>query len=100
LKATRGLALTTVATVLTRLEKRGLVSRRRDGNHYLYHAAVTEAQVRSSMIGELRDSLFQGDVSSLVSHLLQDAEISEGDLEKVLALIDKKARRTAGDGDD
>ena len=64
--AERGLALTTVATILSRLEKAGLVSRRQAGRHYLYKALVSEEEVRRSMVSELADRLFQGDVTALV----------------------------------
>ena len=49
----RGLAHTTVATVLTRLAKRGLVAARRDGRQLVYRALVDESQVRRSMVGGL-----------------------------------------------
>ena len=100
LEASRGLALTTVATMLTRLEKRGLVARRKEGTRFLYRATVSEGQVRQSMVGELRDSLFQGDTASLVSHLLRESDISEGDLNKVRELIEERARRQSKGADD
>src|SRR2546427_9132872 len=71
----RELALTTIATLLTRLEKAGLVSRRQIGRHYRYHALVSEEAVRRSMVSGLADRLFQGDVTALVSHLLSEGDI-------------------------
>ena len=92
----RGLALTTVATLLTRLEKAGLVSRRQVGRHYRYRALVSEEEVRSSMINGLTDRLFHGDVTALVSHLLAEGDIAAGDLERVRRLIDQKQRHKEG----
>ena len=37
----RGLALTTVATIMSRLEKAGLITRRPEGRHYLYRPLVS-----------------------------------------------------------
>lgn len=88
----RGLALTTVATLLTRLEKRGLLAHRREGRQFIYRALVTEEEIRREMVSELTDRVFQGDVSELVSHLLTDGEISEGDLDRVRKLLDERAR--------
>lgn len=88
--AERGLALTTVATILTRLEKAGLVARRQAGRHYLYRALVSEEEVRRSMVSELADRLFQGDVTALVSHLLDEGDIAAGDLDRVRRLIEQK----------
>lgn len=89
----RSLALTTVATLLSRLEKAGLVGRRPEGRHFVYRALVSEEAVRRSMVSGLAGRLFQGDVTALVSHLLTEGEIAEGDLERVKRLIDSRQRR-------
>ena len=92
LKAERDLALTTVATVLTRLEKAGLVTHRASGRHYLYRPLVTEEEVRRSMVSVLAERLFEGDVAALVSHLVNAREIKPGDLARVRQLIEAKER--------
>ena len=46
LRGERDLAHTTVATLLTRLEKRGLLSSRREGRALLYQPLVTQADVQ------------------------------------------------------
>ena len=79
----RGLKHTTVATLLTRLEKRGVVTQRREGRQLFYRAAVGEAQVRRSMVADLIGALFEGDARALVAHLVQESEIAPGDLAKV-----------------
>lgn len=94
--AERGLALTTVATILSRLEKAGLVSRRQAGRHYLYRALVSEEEVRRSMVSELAERLFHGDVTALVSHLLDEGDIASGDLDRVRQLIEQKQQHKEG----
>jgi len=79
----RGLKHTTVATLLTRLEKRGVVAQRREGRQLFYRALVGEAQVRRSMVADLIGALFEGDAHALVAHLVQESEIAPGDLAKV-----------------
>ena len=86
----RGLAHTTVATVLTRLAKRDLVAARRDGRQLVYRAMVDETQVRRSMVGGLIQSLFRGDPQALLAHLVSEDEVASGDLEKVRALLAEK----------
>ncbi|MDF1798545.1 MAG: BlaI/MecI/CopY family transcriptional regulator [Planctomycetota bacterium] len=83
----RDLAPTTVATLLTRLEKRGYVARRRDGRQYLYRSLVELEEARRTRVDELAADLFEGDVSHLVHHLLSRSELAAGDLERVKALI-------------
>jgi predicted transcriptional regulator len=79
----RSLKHTTVATLLTRLEKRGILAQRREGRQLLYRPIVGEAQVRRSMVADLVGALFEGDARELVAHLVQESEIEPGDLAKV-----------------
>ncbi len=90
LVTSRGLAHTTIATVLTRLGKRGLVDARRDGRQLVYRALVDESQVRRSMVGDLIQSLFRGDPKALLAHLVNEKEVAPGDLERVQALLARK----------
>lgn len=92
LEAERGLAHTTVATLLTRLEKREVVKHRRDGRQLMYRALVTEDVVRTSMVADLLETLFKGDAKALVAHLVREEELAPGDLEKLRAKL-KAAKR-------
>jgi len=85
----RGLAQTTVATMLSRLERRGVVTRRAQARQYHYRAAVTEPEVQHSMVGELTERLFDGDVTALVQHLLSGEDMSPGDIAKIREMIER-----------
>jgi len=93
LDATRGLKHTTVATILTRLRKRGVVSLRREGRQLMYCARVSEPQVRRSMVADLIGNLFGGDSRELVAHLVRESELAPGDLQRL-------QQRLRGDNDD
>ena len=93
LGAERGLKYTTVATLLTRLERRGVVAQRRDGRVLIYHAVASEPQVRRSMVADLIGSLFGGDPRALVAHLVDESEIAPGDLERVRKRLAKAGAR-------
>ena len=88
LRPERGLALTTVATLLSRLEKRGVVRHETRARQFVYEALVSEADVRHSMVRELTEQLFDGNVTELVSHLISEREISPGDLDRVRAMLE------------
>ena len=66
----RELAPTTVSTMLSRLEKKGLITHRTEGRQYIYRSLVSEPEVRRSMLVRLTDYFFNGDVTALVSHLV------------------------------
>ena len=92
LREERGLAHTTVATMLTRLEKRGLLASRREGRGLLYRARVSEAQVQRSMVSGLLSTLFEGKASALVSHLIDQGEkLDDAELAALRTLL-KKAK--------
>jgi len=88
----RKLAQTTVATLLTRLAKRGLLGQRRDGRTLIYRALVTEADVQRSMVADLVANLFEGDAAALVAHLVRERDVAPGDVAKVRARLKETDR--------
>lgn len=95
----RRLAQSTVATLLSRLEKKGLVTHRVAGRQYVYRAVITEPEVRQTMVQgltTLADDLFDGDVAALVSHLLTARDVNRDDLARVKALIEARERELRG----
>lgn len=83
----REIAPATVATMLNRLCKDGVVARERDGRQYRYRALVARGELQRSLLRGLLDRLFQGDASALLSHLVRSKDVSESDLEKAQRLI-------------
>jgi BlaI family transcriptional regulator, penicillinase repressor len=92
LEPERGLALTTIATMLTKMEKKGVVSHRANGRRFIYKPLVSESQVRHSMVADLTSQLFRGDVTALVNHLLSEHEIDERELAQLQELIAARAQ--------
>lgn len=83
----RGLAPTTIATMLTKMEKRGLVGHRAEGRRYIFRPLVTEEQVTESMVSDLTDRMFGGNVAELVSHLIAQHEFDADELAELNRLI-------------
>lgn len=95
----RGLAPTTVATLLRRLEKRGLIEHRSEGRQFVFRPAVAEAEARDAMVDELAERLFEGDAVELVHHLLTRRDLRPGDLERVRKLIEAREDERRNDDD-
>ena len=93
----RKLAQTTVATILSRLEKRRIVRHEAKGRLFVYKALVTESQVRRSMVSDLTELLFDGSPAALISHLLAERDFDASDLDEVKRLI-ADAERGENDG--
>lgn len=93
LRPERDLAHTTVSTLLTRMEKKGLVTHRTEGRQYVYTAVVEEQSVRQSVVSDfsgVADSLFGGDVADLVTHLLAASDVGADDLARVRRMIEAR----------
>jgi BlaI family penicillinase repressor len=90
LRAKRPMAATTVATLLSRLEKRGLVAYRTEGRQFVYRAVLKEQAAQQHALVEVTKGLFAGDVATMVSQLLSSHELRPGDLARVRQLIEAK----------
>lgn len=87
LEQERGLAPTTIATMLAKMEDKGVVTHRQQGRRFIYRPLVSESEVRQSMVGELTDRLFHGDAVALVSHLISEHEIDPQTLDRLRARV-------------
>ncbi|MEE9386130.1 MAG: BlaI/MecI/CopY family transcriptional regulator [Nannocystaceae bacterium] len=87
LTQTRDVAPATVATMLNRLCKDGVMERIRNGRQFRYRAVVSEDELRGSMLNRVMERLFAGDGSALLSHLVRNQRISAEDLDEARALL-------------
>ncbi len=92
LEPERGLALTTIATMLAKMEKKGVVDHRTEGRRFIYRPLVSEDKVRRSMVADLTTQLFRGDALALVNHLLSEHDIQSQELVQLRNLIEAHER--------
>jgi BlaI family penicillinase repressor len=100
LREGRRVAQSTVATLLSRMVRKGLVTRRADGRQYMYRAGVDENQVRRSVVADFTDlagRLFEGDVATMVSHLLSAQEVEGPELARIRELVERREAALKGD---
>ncbi len=88
LEPERGLAPTTIATMLRKMEAKGVVAHRVEGRQFVYRPTVTEVEVRRSMVDELVERIFAGDPAALVSHLVAEGRVEPSELEHVRRIIE------------
>src|SRR5687768_12841721 len=86
------LAYTTIATMLRKLEAKGLVGHRIEGRSFIYRAKVKEDEVTRSMANHFVDRLFEGSLTEVVSHLLNSREVSKGELDILEQLIAERKK--------
>ncbi len=87
LRYDKELARTTVATILGRLEKQGLVGHEKHEVAHIYFPRAGREEIRRSMVSDLVDSLFQGDPHELLSHLLQETDQDPEAIRQVMEML-------------
>ena len=86
------LAYTTIATMLRKMEARGLASHRLDGRSFVYRAKVEADAVSEGMADHLLERLFAGSLPDMVSHLLSTREISREELSQLERIIAERKK--------
>lgn len=82
-----GLAHTTIATILTRLEKKGVLNSRTEGRERIFVPTVSEGEVRRSMVSSLVGTLFKGDDRQLLAHLVKESDLQQNDLDEIQKML-------------
>jgi predicted transcriptional regulator len=87
----------TVATLLDRLESKGLVTSDRRELAFVYRPVISTQEVRQKRVNSLVDKLYQGEPGLLVLHLLKSHPLDPTQAKEVRAVLDEmvgeKSRR-------
>jgi len=86
-------AYTTIATMLRKMEARGLARHRLVERKFLYRPAVKEEEVTRRMSAYLMDRLFEGSLADTIAHLLTTRQISRAELDRLEKLIAERKRK-------
>ena len=87
------LAYTTVATMLRKMEARGLVAHHEDNRRFLYEAVATSAQASQSVADDLVQRMFEGNLAAAVNHLLETRDVDPDELAELERLIRRHKRK-------
>ena len=94
--AARGLARSTVLTMMERLRRKGHLSRRMADGVYRYRALATSADVLRNAVQRFVERSLDGSVFPLVAYLSESGGLSEKErreLEKIVAKLDAAQRK-------
>ena len=90
----RGLARSTVLTMMERLRKKGHLQRRLSQGTYRYSPKVEPGEVVRGVVRGFVERTLQGSVSPVVAYLAEEAEMSDADLVELEQLVARlQARR-------
>jgi BlaI family transcriptional regulator, penicillinase repressor len=83
----------TVLTLMDRLEKKGWLQRRAQGQTHYYTAAAARASTLGSVVRRLVDGAFAGSAEGLVLALLEGRGVSDEEAKRIRQLIDNTQGR-------
>jgi BlaI family penicillinase repressor len=91
--AERGVAYSTVKTIVDRLEEKGAIERIANrGRTIVYAPIVKQERVRKPLVKAFLRRLFGDDLRPLFAQLLRDEKLSEDDLEYLRELVAEAQR--------
>jgi predicted transcriptional regulator len=93
---THGLAPTTIATMLKKMEAKGVVDHRTEGRRFVYYPTVSQAVVTKTMVADLAERLFDGSAAALASHLIEEHEVDGRELDVLRGIITRAKRKERG----
>jgi BlaI family penicillinase repressor len=93
----RGLAYTTVATVMRKLESKGFLKHDEKDRTYIYRPLADQDKVSQGMLREMIDGLFDGSTAKLVTTLIQGEHLTERDLDQIQRIILEHQRCDSND---
>ena len=83
------LKLTTVLTLITRLQNKGFINTEKLGRSNCYTPKISSADYRKFAYGDFVEKVYRNDRMDLFSALVNDDALTKEDLAKIKALIEK-----------
>ncbi|MBE6724109.1 MAG: BlaI/MecI/CopY family transcriptional regulator [Ruminococcaceae bacterium] len=83
------LKLTTVLTLITRLQTKGFIRTDKLGRSNCYTPLISSAEYRKFAYGDFVEKVYRNDRLDLFSALVNDEALTKEDLEEIKAMIEK-----------
>jgi predicted transcriptional regulator len=87
----------TVATLLDRLEAKGMIESDRSELAFVYRPTVTAQEIRQKRVNNLVDKLYEGEPGLLVLHLLKAHQLEPSQAKEVRALLEQMTKNNAAE---
>ncbi len=82
-------AYNTISTVVRILEEKGFVSHEAFGRSHQYFPLVKREEYQNNLMKSVLQNVFSGNVTSMVSTLVDDEDISSKELDAIRKMIDE-----------
>jgi predicted transcriptional regulator len=84
---TRGLARTTILTVMERLRKKKYLTRRKQGGVFQYSPRVPVSDIMQGFVKQFVENTLQGAMSPFLAYISKSAEVSDKELDELKQLV-------------
>jgi predicted transcriptional regulator len=81
-------AYNTVSTVVRILEEKGFVGHEAMGRSHKYFPTLSKADYQKRLMKNVLESVFSGSVTSLVSTLVDNEQLSDAEVDEIKKMID------------
>ena len=88
----RTLAKTSVITTLNTMVEKKYLSRKQQGNAYLFSPRITEADVSERVLGDVLDRVFDGSPSAVLLKLFDVKDLAPDELKELRRIVNRKLR--------
>jgi predicted transcriptional regulator len=88
----RDLAYTSVATIIKILEQKKFLESYKDDKAHTYLPLVSRQDYEAHTLKHLTENVFKGNPSSMVLRLLNEAELTDGELKEIQSLLKERLR--------
>jgi predicted transcriptional regulator len=92
-RVTDDLAYTTVLSMLRTLESKGYVGHDAEGKAHRYAALIDRDAARRSALRAMSEKFFKGSTATLLTHFVAEEKLSDADVQRLRALLAKRARK-------
>jgi predicted transcriptional regulator len=93
----RGLARTTILTVMENLRAKGFLGRKKGKGAFEYSAEIPKAELMRSLMSDFVERVFKGSVSPVAAYLAGSREVSDEELSELESAVRQlRAERERG----
>lgn len=83
----------TIQTMLSRLEKKGVITHEKEGRIFVYSAIIPKEAYREAEGKTFLSRFFDGALNQMMVSFLNDEKLTEDDMEELRAILDKKCNQ-------
>lgn len=77
----------TIKTLVSRLYKKEMVGRAKDGKQFFYSPVIEQSQIITEASDSLLSRFFEGKLSPLVAHFAQNKKLSDSDISEIESIL-------------